>query len=64
MACKWINYCPLRKFEKEGKLDNKWRKQYCEGDFIKCKRYQLTEKGIHHPDNMLPDGTIHKNLGD
>ena len=62
MACKWIDSCPLRRFEEQGKLDLKWRKQYCEGDFAKCKRYQMTEKGTAHPDNMLPDGTVDKKL--
>lgn len=62
MACKWIDVCPLRRFEKQGKLDTKWRKQYCEGEFTKCKRYQMEEKGILHPDDMLPDGTIDKEL--
>lgn len=58
MPCKWINCCPLRRFEEQGKQDNKWNKQYCEKDFTKCKRYIMEEKGIHHADNILPDGTI------
>ena len=62
MACKWLDSCPLRVFEEQGKLGDKWKKQYCEGDFIKCKRYQMEEKGISHPDNMLPDGTIDREL--
>jgi hypothetical protein len=62
MACKWINICPLRKFEKQGRLGTKWRSQYCENNYTVCRRYQLEEKGIFHPDNMLPDGTIDKNL--
>ena len=62
MTCKWLNSCPLRIFEKQGRLDNKWKKQYCEKDYTKCKRYQMTEKGISHPDNMMPDGTIDKDL--
>jgi len=62
MACKWIDVCPLRRFEMEGLLDNKWKKHYCEKDFEKCKRYQMQEKGQFHPDNMLPDGTIKEDL--
>ena len=62
MACKWIDSCPLRRFEEQGKLDDKWKKQYCERDFTKCKRYQMAEKGIYHSDNILPDGTINKKL--
>ena len=52
----------IRKFEKQGKIDNRWRKQYCEGDFSRCKRYQMTEKGTSHPDNMMPDGSIIEGL--
>ena len=62
MKCRWLEVCPLRRFEKQGKLTDKWRNQYCEKDFKKCKRYQLTDKCIHHPDNMLPDGTVNKKL--
>jgi hypothetical protein len=58
MRCKWHDYCPLREFEKQGLISDKWRKQYCEGNYTKCKRYQMTEKGEPHPDNMMPDGTI------
>ena len=47
-----------------GKLDNKWRKQYCESkdNWKNCKRYQMEEKGIVHPDNILPDGSIDEKL--
>ena len=62
MECKWIDTCPLRKFEKQDRLDMKWRKHYCEGDFKNCRRYQMEEEGLKHPDAMLPDGKIHKNL--
>jgi len=27
-----------------------------------CKRYEMEEKGIFHPDNMLPSGNIDKSL--
>ena len=63
MVCKWLNVCPLRRFEKQGKLNLKWKKQYCEGNFIKCKRYEMAEKGIPHQDSMLPDGTVDEKLG-
>ena len=63
MVCKWLNVCPLRRFEKQGKLNLKWKKEYCEKNFIKCKRYEMAEKGITHKDNMLPDGTVDEKLG-
>ena len=62
MECKWIDICPLRKFEKQGRLDMKWRKQYCKSDFKNCRRYQMEEEGIQHPDAMLPDGKIDRDL--
>jgi hypothetical protein len=32
------------------------------GDWEICKRYHMEEKGILHPDCMLPDGTIDEQL--
>jgi len=64
MSCKWFNICPLRIFERQGKLSNKWAKEYCQSDdnWKNCKRYQLEEQGICHADSMLPDGEIDKTL--
>jgi hypothetical protein len=64
MACKWYSLCPLRRFEALGTLDFSWRDQYCRSDssWENCKRYQLEEQGIFHPDNMLPDGRIDPSL--
>jgi len=64
MTCKWCEICPLRRFEKQAKLGNKWAEKYCKShnNWKNCKRYQLEEKGIFHPDNMLPDGKIDKTL--
>ena len=64
MACKWHELCPLRKFEKEGRLDRKWQNEYCksERNWENCKRYQMEEKGELHPDNLLPNGKIDENL--
>lgn len=63
-TCKWFNVCPLRKFEKEGKISGKWRDEYCktERNWINCKRYQMEREGKTHPDNMLPDGKIDEDL--
>ena len=64
MSCKWYNICPLRGFEEQGKLSNKWAKEYCKSDdnWKNCKRYQSEEQGVYHPDNMLPNGEIDKTL--
>jgi hypothetical protein len=62
MACKWISICPLREFERQGKLGLEWKYRYCENSFRECRRFYLEEKGIPHSDNMLPDGTIDRAL--
>ncbi|MBN2180686.1 MAG: hypothetical protein JW715_02135 [Sedimentisphaerales bacterium] len=64
MTCKWYNVCPLRRFEKQGKLDYAWSQNFCrtESNWKNCKRYQLEEIGRYHPDNMSPNGKIDKNL--
>lgn len=57
MICKWFDLCPLRKLEKQKIIDDKWKNNYCltETRWKTCKRYQLEEKGIIHPDNLLPN---------
>jgi len=60
MTCKWYNICPLRRLEKEGKISDRWKREYCESEnnWKNCKRYQMEERGEFHPDNLMPDGTI------
>ncbi len=68
--CKWYDVCPMKRFYERGdldcsgirSLDPKWVKDYCFGDNKSCIRYQLEERGVFHPDNMLPDGTIDDTL--
>jgi len=64
MTCKWFNICPLRRFERKGKLDNIWANEYCKSDdnWKNCRRYQLEEQCVYHPDNVLPDGEIDETL--
>lgn len=64
MACKFFDICPLRRFEKEKKISDKWKNEFCNTDknWINCVRYQEAKKGIAHPDNKLPDGSIDKEL--
>ncbi len=64
MACKWYTVCPLRKLEKEGKIGDIWAKEFCQSqwNWQNCKRYELEEKGLAHPDNMMPDGRIDETL--
>ena len=60
--CKWRLVCPMTRYYREGRLDRKWIELFCKGDWESCKRYQAEEKGVWHPDNMLPDGSIDKTL--
>jgi hypothetical protein len=60
MTCKWFDVCPLRRLEKEKKISEKWKKEYClsKSNYKNCKRFQLEEKGIEHSDNLLPNGEV------
>ncbi len=60
--CVWFQVCPLKRCYEQGKLDKKWIENYCLGNYLKCIRKKMEEKGAYHPDNMLPDGTIDENL--
>ena len=60
--CKWFEVCPLKRFHEEKKLEKKWIEKYCKGDYKTCVRYKMEEKGIIHPDNMLPNGEIRGDL--
>ena len=64
MACRWYSVCPLRRWEKEGRLSHSWAQDFCEttGNWHHCRRYQLEDRGISHPDNMLPSGQIDPTL--
>jgi len=52
----------MTRYYEEGRLDRRWIELFCKGDWESCKRYQLEERGIWHPDNMLPDGSIDESL--
>jgi hypothetical protein len=65
MVCKWYSVCPLRRYEREGRIGPVWAEKYCKPDdgWMECERYKLEERGIYHPDFMLPDGTMDETLG-
>ena len=60
--CKWYQVCPMKRFYENGKIDKKWIRLYCKGDWENCVRYQMEEEGRFHPDWMLPDGTLDERL--
>jgi len=61
-VCKWYIVCPIKKFTDQGLLEDKWVKEYCLKNFKDCIRYKMEERGEEHPDNLLPNGEIRKNL--
>jgi len=61
-TCKWFPVCPMKFYWEAGKLDDKWIKNFCHGDWLSCVRYQKEEAGIFHPDNLLPDGQVDERL--
>ncbi len=60
--CKWYAVCPMKRFYEQGKLSEEWIVRYCRGDWERCVRFQMEEKGEYHPDRMLPDGTVDEEL--
>jgi len=60
--CKWYSVCPMKYYYEMGKLSKKWVEGYCFCSNPDCVRKRLEEEGAYHPDNMLPNGSIDKNL--
>lgn len=48
----------MKFFYSEGKLEKGWIDNYCKGDWKKCLRFRMEERGEFHPDYMLPDGSF------
>jgi DNA polymerase len=52
----------MKVYYERGKLDKKWIDEYCMGDWESCVRYEMEERQEPHPDYMLPNGDIRKEL--
>jgi hypothetical protein len=61
-VCIWYETCPMKRYYEAGKIGSSWIERYCLISNPACVRRQKVNQGIPHPDNMLPDGTIDKNL--
>jgi DNA polymerase len=61
-TCKWFQLCPIKRYHELGKIESEWVERYCRGDWERCVRYELEERGEPHPDWMLPDGTMDERL--
>ena len=58
MSCSHSSGCPLfAQFAMEPALAV-WKKHFCDGDYIKCARYQLGLKGKTVPITLLPNGKM------
>ncbi|MBU1018066.1 uracil-DNA glycosylase [Patescibacteria group bacterium] len=64
MPCPHFTNCPLRIFEKEGRLSDCWKNEFCTTDtnWKNCVRYQEAIQNIPHPDHQMPDGTFDESL--
>jgi hypothetical protein len=62
--CERYRVCPIRDYTDRGRLESYWVDNYCLVSNRSCVRYQMEERGgaYHHPDNMLPDGTMREGL--
>jgi acetoin utilization deacetylase AcuC-like enzyme len=45
-VCKWYEVCPMKRFYEQGKLENEWIEEYCNGDYQRCVRYWLKEENF------------------
>ena len=62
VICKWYFACPIKRFYEQGMLEKEWIEEYCLRGGANCRRYEMEEKGLYHPDNMLPSGEIEESL--
>jgi len=60
--CFWYPVCPMKCFYESGLIEEHWVRDYCWAGNPDCVRYQMEAKGLPHPDNMLPDGSIREDL--
>jgi uracil-DNA glycosylase len=56
--CRYFSCCPLRRFEESGEIGETYKRRFCEGEFEKCVRFKMEEKGMPHPDRLMPDGKM------
>ena len=61
-VCKWYQSCPIKYIVDHRMLNKEWVEDYCLIGNKKCFRYQKEESGELHPDNLLPNGEIRKEL--
>ncbi len=52
----------MKKYYEKGKINKIWIDDYCKGSWLNCIRYKMEEKSKYHPDWMMPDGSINKEL--
>jgi hypothetical protein len=55
--CPHMPSCALFPLFKMQNALNVWQTMYCEGDHLRCARYQRAQEGRTSPLNLLPNGT-------
>ena len=60
--CMWYPLCPMKRYYESGRLNERWVRLYCHGNWEGCVRYQMEAAGTPHPDWMLPDGQLDERL--
>lgn len=58
MSCSHKDACPMYVEFKLKTVLKFWQKSYCDGDFARCERYQLSLEGKPVPINLLPNGKV------
>lgn len=60
--CGWFPLCPMKRYYDRGALEYRWIEEYCRGEWTRCARFRMEERGEYHPDCMLPDGSLDPGL--
>jgi len=57
-CCERVDKCPLfAQFNLKSSLQI-WKALYCDGDFTRCRRFQIASTGAQVPPNLLPNGRM------
>lgn len=55
-VCPNIEKCPMYKKFTSDRVKRMYINYYCEGDFERCQRKKIRDRGEVPPDALLPDG--------
>lgn len=58
MACLYHPRCNLAALFTSRSAMLRWRREYCEGEYRECQRFQLEQAGQPVPEGLLPNGFV------